>query len=202
MFVFFFTTNVYGQTYKEAEKALKKINKIEQVDELKNKNPDWYVSIDKTMLSDSLSFPDIVKAKIGDIVLKQYNPNAPRFVMKVLEVGDEELCKVKYIYLNGEKKSKSEIDSLRTLIINRYNNGEHFEYLVKEYTMDSNPTGDLGWFYKGMMVDEFDDAVRTKEKGDIFTVDVKDNKWYYVVLKNHDNKIEKTIKSIMIKYRI
>ena len=196
------TLTLYGQTLEEGENALKKIKKIEQIDKLKQKYPSWYISIDKTMLSDSLIFPDIIKAKIGDIVLKQYNSNAPKFVMKVLKVENEELCKVKYIYLSGGKYSKIEIDSLRALIIKRYNNGEDFEILVKEYTMDNNPTGDLGWFYKGMMVDKFDDAVRKRKKGEIFTVDVEDKNWYYVVLKNHDNKTEKVIKSIMIKYGI
>jgi hypothetical protein len=202
LMIFLWATNVYGQTLEEAEKALKKIKKIEQIDKLKAEHPDWSISLDKTPLSDSLDFPAIVKAKIGDIVLKQYNPNAPKFVMKVLEVDNEEVCKVKYIYLNGKKYSKSEIDSLRALIMNRYSNGEDFETLVKEYTMDSNPTGDLGWFYKGMMVDKFDSAVRNRAKGEIFTIDIEDNSWYYVVLKNHDNKLEKIIKSVMIEYKM
>jgi parvulin-like peptidyl-prolyl isomerase len=198
--ILFWAFNLRGQTLEEAEKALKGAEKIEDIDNLKNEHPDWYISIDKTILSDSQVFPDIAKAEIGEIVLKQYDADAPKFIMKVLKVEEEELCRVKHIYLNGANYTRSEIDSLRTLIINRFNNGEDFELLVKEYSMYRNPIGDLGWFYKGKMVDEFDNAVRPRKKGEIFTVDVEDNDWYYVILKTHDNIIEKVIKSIMIKY--
>jgi hypothetical protein len=194
--------NLYGQTLDEATKVIKKIKKIEKIDKLKKKYPDWYISVDKTMISDSSRFPEIIKADIGDIILKQYNPNAPRFVLKVLSIEEEELCKAKYIYISGVAYNKFEIDSIRTLILDRFKNGEDFETLAKEYTMDNNPTGDLNWFYKGMMVDEFDKAVRYRKKDEIFTVDVDSKNWYYVVLKTHDNKREKAIKSVMIKYGI
>lgn len=193
---------LYGQSQEDAEKALKKIKKIDEIQKLRNKYPNWYISIDKTILSDSLVFPHIINAKIGDIVMKQYYPKSPKFVLKVLKFDKEELCKVKYIYLNGKEYSKSEIDSIRTIIIKRYKEGETFESLAKEYTMDNNPTGDLNWFYKGVMVEKFDNAVRGRKKGELFTVDVEEKKWHYVVLKTHDNKIEKVIVSIMIKCRI
>lgn len=194
------TTCLNAQSLKEVTKALKKVKNIEQLNEIKSKYPDWKISVDKTLLSDSTKFPDIVSAKIGTIVTKQYNPKAPKYALKILSIEDEELCKVKYIYLDGTKYSKAEIDSIRSVIIKRYQEGEDFETLVKEYTMDGNPTGDLGWFYQGMMVEDFDKAVRDKSKGEIFTVDVEINNWFYVVLKNHDNKIEKAVKGIKIKY--
>ena len=194
------TTCLNAQSLKKVTKALKKVKNIEQLNEIKNKYPDWKISVDKTLLSDSTKFPDIVSAKIGNIVTKQYNPKAPKYALKILSIEDEELCKVKYIYLDGTIYSKAEIDSIRSVIIKRYQEGEDFETLVKEYTMDGNPTGDLGWFYQGMMVDEFDKAVRNKLKDEVFTVDVEIKNWYYVVLKNHDNKIEKAVNGIKIKY--
>lgn len=194
------TTFLSAQSLKKTTKALKKVKNIEQLDEIKNKYPDWKISIDKTLLSDSMKFPDITSAKIGDVVTKQYNPKAPKYALKVLSIEDEELCKVKYIYLDGTKYSITVIDSIRTSIIKRYLEGEDFEALVKEYTMDGNLTGDLDWFYQGMMVEEFDEAVRNKSKGEVFTVDVKSENWYYVVLKNHRNKTEKAVNGIKIKY--
>jgi hypothetical protein len=191
---------VQGQTQKEARSALKKVASLEQIDDLKNKHPDWTIREDKTLLSDSALFPEIIKANIGEIVLKQYNPKAPTFIMKILDEREVELCKVKYIYLDGSKLSLNEVDSLRALIIHRYNSGDEFEELVRTYTMDGNPTGDLGWFSKGMMVDTFDNAVRLRKKGEIFTVDVEQNKWYYVVLKNYDNRNELAKISIKIQY--
>ena len=189
-----------GQTLKEAKKALRKINSLEQIDSLKSQHPNWTIYEDKTMQSDSSKFPDIIKAKVGDVVLKQYNPKAPTFVVKILAEREEELCKLKYIYLDGSKLSTSQIDSVRTVTLNRYKSGEEFETLVNAYTMDGNSTGDLDWFSKGMMVEEFDNAVRNRKKDEIFTVDVNKNKWYYVVLKTHDNKVEKAKIAVMIKY--
>jgi hypothetical protein len=182
----------------EAEQALAKVKKLNHINRLQRKYPDWLSSVDKTMFSDSLRFPNVINAKRGEIVLKQYCAECPQLVLKVIKIENVELCKLKYIYINGSEYSRTKIDSLRKVIIKRYKNGEDFVTLVKEYTMDNNPTGDLGWFYRGMMVDKFDRAVRPRSKGEIFKVDVKNNKWYYVVLKTHDNKMEKAVVSIMI----
>ena len=190
-----------GQNLKEAQKALKNINSLEQLETFKARYSNWVIHEDKTLQSDSSQFPNVYNAKIGDVVVKQYNPNAPTFALKVLAERQEELCKVKYIYLDGSQFSASQIDSLRTLIIARYNKGEDFESLVKSYTMDGNPTGDLGWFSKGMMVEAFDSAVRSRKKGDLFAVDVPEKNWYYVVLKTYDNKMEKAKVSVMVMYK-
>jgi parvulin-like peptidyl-prolyl isomerase len=198
----FLNINLIGQTLDEAKSALKNVKSLRQLDELKRKYPNMNISEEITMLSDSAWFPEIINAKIGDIVLKQYNDNAPKYVMKILKIDQEELCRAKYIYLNGSKYSNSEIDSIRSLIMTRLNNGEDFTSLVNEYTMDNNPTGDLGWFHKGTLVEDFDNAVRRRTKGEIFTVDVDSKKWYYVVFKTHDNKVEKAIKALKIMYSI
>ena len=131
---------------------------------------------------------------------KQYRTSAPTFVLKILDKEDLKLSKVKYIYIKGSEYSKSEIDSIRLVIIERYENGEDFTDLVKKYTMDGNPTGDLGWFHKGMMVEEFEKAVEEHSKGDIFTVDVFDKNWFYVVLKNYEDKDEMALIAISIQY--
>ena len=192
-------TWINGQNIQQATSALAEINNFEEFEELKKKYLEWEISTDITMISDSAKFPKIVNSQIGDILTKQYSSKAPLFVMKVVEFEDEELCKAKYIYLDGSTLSKSVIDSVRHLIMQRYNKGEEFEVLVREYTMDGNTDGDLGWFYKGMMVKEFDQAVRPRPQGEIFTIDVEHKNWYYIVLKTHQNKFEKAIKSIRIK---
>src|SRR4051812_13053496 len=103
-----FVFTAEGQTLKESTKALKKIKSLDQIEALKTQHPNWDISVDKTMLSDSSSFPNIINAKMGDIVLKQYNAEAPTYVIKVIDNKDEELCKVKYIYLDGSKLSNAE----------------------------------------------------------------------------------------------
>ncbi|MBO9702710.1 MAG: peptidylprolyl isomerase [Sporocytophaga sp.] len=197
----FITLNLNGQSFNEAKKALTKINSLDQIDQLRAQHPKWTISTDLTLESDSSEFPDIVKANVGDILKKQYIPQGPTYLIKILEEREEELCKVKYVFLDGRGTlSKEKIDSLRTVIIDRYNNGDYFGTLVKDYNMDSNQTGELDWFYKGIFVDEFDSAVRKRKQGDLFTVDVDDEKWYYVVLKTHDNKMEKAKIGVMIQY--
>lgn len=193
-----FTSN--GQTLNEVKSTLAKVEHFGQIEQLKINNPNWIIYDDKTMYSDSIDFPHIINAKVGDIVIKKFNSKSPDYLLKILEEKNEELCKVKYIYLNGNEFSKFQIDSLRTIILNRFYLGESFEVLAGKYTMDSNPTGELDWFPKGVMVDEFDNAVRKRIKEELFTVDVESKKWYYVVLKTNDNRFEKAKLGILIKY--
>lgn len=176
------------------------VNSSKQIDSLKSQYPDWTIYEDNTMQSDSSKFPDIVNSKIGDVITKRYYPNEASFAIKVLAEREEEFCKLKYIYLDGNMLPKSLIDSLRADILASYNNGEDFESLVGIYTMDGNSTGDLGWFSKGIMVEAFFNAVFNRKKGEVFEVDVTQNNWYYIVLKTHDNKLEKSKSLVVIKY--
>lgn len=194
-FVYNFTCS--AQTTEEAMEALKYIHSFSELIQFQNEHPKWASREARTMISDSIKHPKLVHAKPGDIVSEEFE-NDVKLVYKVLEIREEEYCKLKYIYLNGKELSDSVIDSLRTVILNKYHSGQDFESLIAEYTMNLNKTGDLNWFHKGFMVDEFDAAVRPREQGEIFTVNVPDRNWYYVVLKTHANKIEKTLFSVSI----
>jgi hypothetical protein len=105
---------------------------------------------------------------------------------KILEMDSVLSFRANYIYLSGEKYSRKEIDSIRMEIISKYQAGENFFQLVQQYNMDANLTGDTKWFSANMMVKEFEDAVRSHRKGDIFTVDMPDLGWYHVVLKTYN----------------
>lgn len=191
--------NLNGQTLEKAIKALKNINSLNQIEALKKKYPNWNIYADKTMYSDSIRFPEIIKAKVGDVLLKQYHSEEPTYVIKILADRYEELCKLKYICLNSNQLTQKEIDSLKTVIVSKYKNGVDFDTLIKAYNMD-NSRGELDWFYKGMMGEEFDGAVFNRKKGEIFTVDVKKTKWFYIILKSHDNVIEKAKVAVKIEY--
>lgn len=191
--------NLNGQTLEKAIKALKNINSLNQIEALKKKYPNWNIYKDITVFSDSIRFPEIIKAKVGDVQLKQYHSEEPTYVIKIVAVRDEEFCKLKYICLNSTKLNKKDIDSLRNMIVSKYKNGVDFDTLINAYNMD-NSRGELDWFYKGMMVEEIDSAVFNRKKGDIFTVDVKKTKWFYIMLKTHDNKMEKAKVAVMIEY--
>lgn len=193
--------NLNGQTLEKAIKALKNINNLNQIEALKKKYPNLNIYVDKTVYSDSIRFPEIIKAKVGDVLLKQYHSEEPTYVIKILADGNEEFCKLKYICLNSMNLTKKEIDSLRTMIVSKYKSGIDFDTLINAYNMD-NSRGELDWFYTGIMVEEFDSAVFNRKKGDIFTVDVKKTKSFYIMLKTHDNKMEKAKVAVMIKYTL
>jgi len=99
--------------------------------------------------------------------------------------------RVSYIYLDGSKMKLEDIGTLREKLISEYRKGTSFATLANTYTMDNSKDGDLGWFVEGQMEKSFQDEILKHKKGEIFTVDIPDNNWFYVVLKTFDD-IEKT----------
>lgn len=114
---------------------------------------------------------------------------------KVLESNETLAYRSSYIFLDGASYSQSQIDSLRTLIVRRLSAGESFDKLSDEYTMDGNTThGDTGWFFgELMMPKEFQEAVKNHKLGDVFSVDVSEKQWHYIVKKTYDDSDKKTI---------
>lgn len=183
------TVCVFGQNQQQVMRLLNKIKKAEEVDKYKSKKKysDWQLRKVNTLGIDSAKYPKTVNSEIGDIYSNSYDNDKINVLFKVLNRKNVEICKVQYIFFDGSIMKKNEIDSFRSIVLNKYNLGTDFTSLVKEYTMDGNPSGELQWFYKGIMVEEFEEAVMPTKKGEIFIVDVDSKKWYYVVLKTHDN---------------
>lgn len=131
----------------------------------------------------------LFKKKKGDVVTMKDRS------YKIVEDTTEYIFHASYIYLDGAAVARSAIDSIRTLILKKYRAGASFEALADEYTMDHNADhGALRPFSAGMMVKEFETGVRQHGKGDIFTVDVPDRQWYYVVKKTAtDQAIRKIV---------
>lgn len=98
--------------------------------------------------------------------------------------------KVSYIFLDGKKMTKEAINTKRSKIISQYKQGYKFEALAQLHSMDPNAKrgGDLGWFPEGRMHPDFENAIASQQVGDIFTLDIDDRKWHYVILKTHDQK--------------
>lgn len=124
------------------------------------------------------------------------------FTYKLLFTTKIQAFRVSYIYLDGSKLSAKKIEKLRTRILTEYKNGDTFAILSKKYSMDSNKDGDIGWFSEGMMVREFETAIKNHKQNDIFKVDVPDKKWYYVVLKTFNDKEVKEFSILKIKNSI
>ncbi|NRB59035.1 MAG: peptidylprolyl isomerase [Winogradskyella sp.] len=105
-----------------------------------------------------------------------------------------------YIFFDGSKLSKEEIDAKRRKIISQYQQGYKFSRLAEINSMDINAKrgGDLGWFPEGEMHPEFEEALLEHDNGDIFTLDIEEKKWHYVILKTHDAKDIEEIKVLKL----
>ena len=88
---------------------------------------------------------------------------------------------------SDEDKTKAENEALNTAkeIIKKLDNGEKFEDLAKEYSKDSSASdgGNLGYFNRGEMVSEFEDAVVALKVNEYTKEPVKTQYGYHIILK-------------------
>ena len=82
-------------------------------------------------------------------------------------------------------------------IIKKLDNGEDFAALAKEYSSDSSASdgGNLGYFNRGDMVSEFEDAAIKLEVGKYTETPVKTTYGYHIILKT-DQKEKPELKDI------
>jgi parvulin-like peptidyl-prolyl isomerase len=188
--IFFLST--FGQI---TAKELAEIKTIEQANQLINSSPK----------PDARLFTITSDKDTSDITLPLfdkkvwYSFSIDSFTYKIIESSSYPEFRVSYIYLDGSQLSTKAIDSIQAEILKKFRNGVYFFDLVKEYTMDGNPNGDLGWFKENIMVKEFEIAVKHHKKNDIFTIDIPEKKWYYVTLKTFDDRVIKKLTILKVK---
>jgi len=156
-------------------KTHKKTNKSKLVTFNKEKH--------KTRLADEL----FKLSKGGKKVVKSEDKKT---YYKVIDKENVVHQRVSYIFFDGSKMSETEINAKRTKIISQFKQGYKFDALAKLHSMDSGAKrgGDLGWFPEGKMHPDFEEAIKSHDTNDIFTLDIADQKWHYIVLKTHDAK--------------
>lgn len=115
---------------------------------------------------------------------------------KVLDFRENYFYKSSYIFFDGRELSINQIDSLRRLVISEYKNGIGFKTLFFQYNMSTRESEIMDWINGNMLLDEFEIALNDHNLGEIFFVDVPEDKFYYVVLKTHNVQIV-TILSII-----
>jgi peptidyl-prolyl cis-trans isomerase C len=120
-----------------------------------------------------------------------YDTNKDKFVEKESVKASHILIQVeKDAEKEKDKEAREKIDGL----LKRAKKGEDFAALAKENSEDPSAernSGDLGYFSKGQMVPEFEDAAFALKVGDIS--DVVKSSFGYHIIKCEDKKPERTV---------
>ncbi len=145
----------------------------------------------------TLATEDYAKDQITDKEIKNYYKD---------EVDGD--ISAKHILISSkvtEEMSKKEIEKAEAAalkkakeVIKKLDDGEKFDDLAKEYSDDksnSDKGGDLGYFNKGDMVEEFEKAAYALKTKEYTKTPVKTSYGYHIILKT-DQKEKKELKEI------
>lgn len=94
--------------------------------------------------------------------------------------------------LKGDTQLKEELHVKAQNVLQEVKNGADFAALAKQHSEDSSNEqgGDLGWFGRGDMVPEFEQAVFSLKKGEVFP-SVVETVYGYHIIRLDDKKTEK-----------
>ncbi|HEV7434584.1 MAG TPA: peptidylprolyl isomerase [Pseudorhizobium sp.] len=98
-----------------------------------------------------------------------------RYEKEIAALPKQEEVNARHILVKTEEEAND--------VIKQLDAGEDFAELAKEKSEDSNKSdgGDLGWFTKGRMVPEFEEAAFALEKGEYTKTPVKSQFGYHVI---------------------
>lgn len=183
-------SSLRAQTATLVRESLAGIDTLSQVPALMEQHPDWQIDTLHYSYRDTVLLQELVDLKLG--AFTSVSQGDADYIIKTIVAHTERQHRVSYIYLDGNSYDAEQIDSLRTIIIGGFYDGIAFDSLARIHSMDANAAhgGDLGWFNPETMVAPFSKAVRRAAYGDLFTVDVPDRNWYFVVLKTHRDRIK------------
>ncbi len=189
-----------AQNRMQVEKALKSTGSYHALDSLQRSNNRWEIFGEVLSASDTTNFPFLLNPVVGEIYkVNLENRNNQNYLVKIMHSETQQLCRVEYIYLDGEQLKMREIDSIRSEIHRRVQRGEKFSDMIDHYNMDGS-SGDMGWFGPEMVVPAFYKPIIAKEKGEIFDLNIKEDKGYYVIHKTHADLIRKYFYTIWIRF--
>ena len=148
----------------------------------------------------SILAKELFKLSKGGVKTNKSNYEKTHY--KVIDKKETPYYRVSYIYLDGNKLSLQEINSLRKTIMLKYNNGAPFDFLAKQYAMDDSRKkgGDSGWFKAGDKMFDFETQITNgvNTYDDIYTLDLPEQNSYYVILNTHHPKNISEIKVLKI----
>lgn len=125
--------------------------------------------------------------KKGEIVING------RDIYKIDSFQISRLYCCSYIFLDANKFSEAEIHKQQKEIIERHKKGVAFKDLIKEYSMDDNPDAYNFCFVDGEVNSKFLLAVIYQESGKAYSINIPEEKWYYVAINKPGDYSRKTI---------
>ena len=184
------------------EKDLELIETPEQIDsylENKKSKKNKLITFNEEKHKNTLA-KDLFKLPKGGV--KTVKTEFDQTFYKVIEKKETLYYRVSYIAIDGKENDLTNINLLRTKIIDKYNDGASFDFLAKQYSSDKNTNkgGDSGWFSQSESNSNFKEAIinDTHSLNDIFTMDDASKNKYYVVLKTFEPKTISEIKVLKI----
>lgn len=187
--VLLMTSPIFAQ--ETVTEKFQKINTVQQAEQFIAANPALKPAILKLSAGKDTALIEkrLLRQKQGDVFSVGY------VTYKVLEAKDTVDYRANYIFLDGSTLTPSEVENLKKTIVQKAQAGTSFEELSDQYTMDGNNTrGDTDWFFgEYMFPKEFQDAVASHKKDEIFFVDVSEKQWHYIVKKTYDDRVKKDI---------
>jgi parvulin-like peptidyl-prolyl isomerase len=185
----FVTSVACGQLVEKTRSLLTTIQTVEQANAYLSKAdaPTGQVFTMSSTTDTTANDRELIALKPGASIEFESEDQKTHYFYKSLAVVPLTAFRVQYIYLDQSKLSVRQIDSLRTIILNRLKIGDPFELLAQTYSMDGNAKkgGDLGWFPEGMMERSFETQIKKHKLGEVFTVDIPAQQWYYIVKNTH-----------------
>ncbi|WMJ72699.1 peptidylprolyl isomerase [Cytophagaceae bacterium ABcell3] len=192
-----------NKDFKTLRKQLRKVKTLKDADSFIQENAAYFGEVitlharhDTSALANFL-----LNSKKGSFWVDDTSDVHVNYMFKVLSTDVQPAFRVSYIFIDGKDYSTSEIDSIRKIILDRNKEGEPFEQLASLFSMDRNAQkgGDLGWFDEKQMVNAFSEAVKSHERGAVFTVDVPEREWFYVIKNTHDPVMYQTARVLILK---
>ncbi|WP_066218637.1 peptidylprolyl isomerase [Formosa haliotis] len=135
---------------------------------------------------------------------KIYENEFNKTTYKIIDKDEVTYYRASYIFINSEQYNETDLKRLKQTIYSKFNQGYRFKDLVNQYSMDKNASrgGDTGWIIEGTMPTEVEDELIKNNKNHylnkLFTVDIADKNWHYVILKTEEPKPIEEIKVLKI----
>jgi peptidyl-prolyl cis-trans isomerase D len=180
------------QTWAEVRKAYFRTTKDDSLFVSLNSDAPYEVSVYNRGELDSFMEPMFFNAKVGDVIgplfMEEY-----AMIFKVAAFDSTYRIRASHIYVKPSGSNKK--DTLQAVkkanqYLEKIKKGEDFAALAAKYGNDETAKegGELGWLWEGTMVPEFEKAMATAKKGDVFVV--KSSIGAHVVKITEDKVIE------------